>query len=281
MSDVPARTVPAAARNGPLRVTVVSCYDYAWATVRELSTVEGVKVVGFVQADPPRARLRIRIRRFSRAYGPRMGLAAVASIARKVWSALGGGRTANIVTGVPHVQLESLNSPVAIKAVESLDADLMVVDGASILKPSFFDRPRYGAINLHCGKLPDYRGMPPAFWELYYGEREVGVSVHAVSAKLDEGAVFASTVVPLEQTPMGDPVAYVTRFWREQLRPVGIKLIAQTVRSIADGTAVPTPQGAASRAPFRSPSFREKRELRRRVARRRSGRRQAPGTGDA
>lgn len=270
MSDVSASTVPDAARNGPLRVTVVSCYDYAWATVRELSGMDGVAVVGFLQGDPPRAKLRIRMRRFSRAYGPRMGLAVLASIARKVWDALGGGRPANTVKGVPHVQIESLNSPAAIMALESLNPDLLVVDGGSILKPKFFSGPRFGAINLHCGKLPDYRGMPPAFWELYYGEPEVGVSVHAVSAKLDEGAVFASTVVPLDLSPAGDPVAYTTRFWRERLRPVGIKLIAQTVRAIADGTAVPTPQDAASRAPFRSPSFREKRELRRRVARRRT-----------
>ena len=271
MSDVHSSPALDPSRNGPLRVTVVSCHDYAWATVRELSQVDGVKVVGFLQGDPPKARLRLRLRRFWRSQGPGMGPAAVASIARKTLRALGAGRASDIVSGVPYLQVESLNSADAVRLLESLKPDLMVVDGANILQPHFFGRPRYGAINLHCGKLPDYRGMPPAFWELYHGEREVGVSVHAVTATLDDGAVFASTVVPLDQTPTGDPVAYVARFWREQLRPVGTRLIAQTVRSIADGTAVPTPQGAASRAPFRSPSFREKRELRRRVARRRTG----------
>jgi methionyl-tRNA formyltransferase len=243
--------------------------------VRELAQLDGVTVVGFLQGDLPRARLPVRIRRFWRAQGPRMGQAAVSSIARKLWSALGvnGWRSSNTEPGVPHVRVESLNAPDAIKALESLKPDLMVVDGGSILHPNFFSRPRYGAINLHCGKLPDYRGMPPAFWELYHGEPEVGVSVHAVSAKLDEGAVFAATTVPMDLTPPGDPVVYVTKFWRERLRPVGIQLIAQTVRSIADGTATPTPQRAASRPPFRSPTFSEKRELRRRVARRRTGRR--------
>lgn len=255
-------------RDGSLRVAVVSCHDFAWATVRELSRLDGVTVAGFLQGDPPKARLRVRLRRFWRSQGPYIGQSAVASIVRRVWSALGRGRP-DIVSGVPHVQVASLNSPDSINALDSLNADLMVVDGGSILKPNFFGRPRYGAINLHCGKLPDYRGMPPAFWELYYGEREVGVSVHAVTAKLDDGAVFATTSVPLDSSPPGDPVSYASRFWLEQLRPVGITLIAQTVRAFADGTAVATPQREASRAPFRSPSFREKRELRRRVARRR------------
>ena len=169
--------------------------------------------------------------------------------------------------------MRSLNGADSIQAIQAMQADLMVVDGGSILKPKFFSVPRYGAINLHCGKLPEYRGMPPAFWELFHGESEVGVSVHAVSAILDEGAVFSSTTVPLDLTPPGDPVVYATTFWRERLRPVGIKLIAQTVRAIANGTAVPTPQAPSSKPPFRTPSFGEKRELRRRVAQRRSQRR--------
>ena len=272
MSNSPVPT-PEPTRAGPLRVAVVSCHEFGWETVRALANLDGVAVAGFLHGDLPRPRLSVRIRRFWRAQGPRMGQAAASSSAQKLWSALVGWRASNTVPGVPYVRLHSLDSPEAIEALESLKPDLMVVDGASILKPAFFSRPRYGAINLHCGKLPEYRGMPPAFWELYHGEAEVGVSVHAVSAKLDEGAVFAAATVPLDLAPPGDPVTYVTKFWRERLRPVGHELIARTVRSIAEGTAAPTPQPPPSRPPFRSPSFTEKRELRRRVARRRNGER--------
>jgi methionyl-tRNA formyltransferase len=252
---------------------VVSCHEYAWETVRELSKLDGVEVVGFLQGELPRARVLVRIQRFLRVHGPRVVQAAAYSIARKLRGAVGGhgGRSSSAVRDVPHVRLRSLNTPEAIEALVSLKPDLMVVDGANILQPDFFARPRYGAINLHCGKLPDFRGMPPAFWELYHGVPEVGVSVHSVSARLDEGAVLATAAVPLDLAPPGDPVTYVARFWRERLRPVGIQLIAHTVRSIADGTAAPTPQPPASRPPFRSPSFSEQQELRRRVALRRNG----------
>ena len=261
--------------NGPLRVAVVSCHDHAWATVRELSRLEGIAVVGFLQGELPRPRWSVRIRRFWYAQGPRVGQAAVSRGVQKIWKALRRAfrRPADAVPGVTYLHLESLDSPEAVSALESLQPDLMVVDGGSILKPNFFSKPRLGAINLHCGKLPEYRGMPPAFWELYHGEREVGVSVHAISARLDEGDVFAATSVPLDVTPPGDPVQYVTTFWKDRLRPVGIQLIAKTVRAIANGTATPTPQGPATRPPFRAPSFKEKRELRRRVAQRKTGKR--------
>ena len=267
----------------PLRITVVSCHDYAWETVRELSQLDGVEVVGFLQGELPRARLLVRIRRFVRAQGPMVALAAIYSIARKLRRVVGGpGRvTSNAASDVPHVRLRSLNAPEAIEALESLKPDLMVVDGASILQPDFFARPRYGAINLHCGKLPDFRGMPPAFWELYHGVPEVGVSVHAVSARLDEGPVWATTTVPLDLAPPGDPVTYASEFWRQRLRPVGIQLIAEAVRLIAGGSHQPTPQRPGSRPPFRSPSFEEQQELSRRVANRRNGMIQAADSPEA
>jgi hypothetical protein len=129
----------------PLRVTVVSCHDYAWETVRELSQLDGVEVVGFLQGELPRARLLVRIRRFVRAQGPRVALAAIYSIARKLRRVVGGPArvTSNVPSDVPHVRLRSLNAPEAIEALESLKPDLMVVDGASILQPDLFARPRY------------------------------------------------------------------------------------------------------------------------------------------
>lgn len=189
---------------------MVSCHDYAWETVRGLAEVEGVTVVGFLQGEMPNQGLTVRLRRFWRAQGPRMGQAAVSSSVQKLWRVVGRAlwSSSNPVPGVCHLHVDSLDSPEVRSALEPLRPDLLVVDGSNILKPDFFTTPRHGAINLHCGKLPDYRGMPPAFWELYHGDREVGVSVHEVSAKLDAGAVFATATVPLDPVPPVAPVAY-------------------------------------------------------------------------
>ncbi len=67
-----------------------------------------------------------------------------------------------------------------------------------ILKPETFETPTLGTINLHKGKLPDYRGMPPAFWEILAGESQVGVSVHFVDKGLDTGPVVKASTVPID-----------------------------------------------------------------------------------
>ena len=95
----------------------------------------------------------------------------------------------------------NLNGPESIAALRECKADLAVVLGTRILRSEVFSLPRLGSINLHKGKVPEYRGMPPGFWELYEGERTAGITVHFVSAKLDAGDVVETSAVaisPLE-----------------------------------------------------------------------------------
>jgi len=38
----------------------------------------------------------------------------------------------------------------------------------------YIQRSRMGCINLHKGKVPEYRGMPPGFWEIYKRRKDSG-----------------------------------------------------------------------------------------------------------
>jgi peptidoglycan/xylan/chitin deacetylase (PgdA/CDA1 family) len=58
------------------------------------------------------------------------------------------------------------------------------------LRDGVFDIPRYGSINLHSGKTPEYRGAAPAFGERHNGESAVGITIHRVAAALDAGDVL-------------------------------------------------------------------------------------------
>ncbi|CAN5196000.1 hypothetical protein BH09BAC6_BH09BAC6_28270 [soil metagenome] len=46
-----------------------------------------------------------------------------------------------------------------------------------------------GIYNIHFGKLPEFRGPSPVFWQLKKGLRDIGLSIHQLSDKLDSGAV--------------------------------------------------------------------------------------------
>lgn len=129
----------------------------------------------------------------------------------------------------------NLNSANAIRVLGECGADLGIVLGTRILKASTFGVPRMGCINLHKGKVPEYRGMPPGFWELYDGASSAGVTVHFVDKGLDTGDIVATSSVSILKTETPESLL-------EKLHVEGSRALASAVGLIRDGKATPQPQ---------------------------------------
>jgi peptidoglycan/xylan/chitin deacetylase (PgdA/CDA1 family) len=130
---------------------------------------------------------------------------------------------------------------------------------APILRRALFAIPELGTINLHKGKVPDYRGMPPAFWELWNDESEVGCTVHWVDDKLDTGAVAGQAVVQRDR--------YASlRGLQLSLDESGIALMSGAVRAILSGATQAAPQGQGGTT-YRKPTLAQVAALERKMAR--------------
>jgi peptidoglycan/xylan/chitin deacetylase (PgdA/CDA1 family) len=166
-------------------------------------------------------------------------------------------------TGLGRVRIEefeSINGKAAqdyLAALPNLQLGLSLA--APILKPGTFEIPTLGTINLHKGKLPDYRGMPPAFWEIRAGESEVGVSVHYVEKGLDTGPLVKSGSVPIERfsSPAGLLVA---------LDEMGHDLVCKATIDILAGDRESKPQEEGGRTNSR-PKLKVEWETARSIAR--------------
>lgn len=133
----------------------------------------------------------------------------------------------------PRIRIErvaAINGTSACELVGAMGADLGIALGAPILKEALYGLPRLGTINLHKGRLPDYRGMPPAFWEMRAGEKSVGCTVHQVAAGLDTGNILLEGEVEVDKF---STLAGV----RNKLHRLGVELVVQAVERIASGTA--------------------------------------------
>lgn len=108
------------------------------------------------------------------------------------------GATPAFPPDIPHHVLDNLNSPAAVQLLKEIDADLFIVYGTRILRPETFNCARRGAINVHMGITPEYRGSKSEFWALYRDEPEqVGLTVHRIDAGIDTGGVLAQHRVPV------------------------------------------------------------------------------------
>ncbi len=160
-------------------------------------------------------------------------------------------------SGCALVEVGNLNSPEAASALRECQADLGLVAGTRILKRSTFSVPRLGCLNLHKGKVPEYRGMPPGFWELFEGAESAGITVHFVDDGLDTGDIVGTCEIPIHQHETELSL-------RKKLDLEGARLLAKSVEEIQAGTAKRIPQSPTSRRPKTRPTRAQKLELARR-----------------
>ena len=97
---------------------------------------------------------------------------------------------------VSHLCFEKINTEESIAQLKNFDPELFIVAGYStILKQKVLDIPQLGTINLHAGRLPEYRGGSPLNWQLINGEEKAGISVILMDEGIDTGSVLAEELV--------------------------------------------------------------------------------------
>ena len=90
--------------------------------------------------------------------------------------------------GIPHQKIGNPNAAEFVASVRLRKCDVLVsVACPYILKEALLSTPPLGCINIHHAPLPRYKGMMPTFWQMYHGEKSVGVTVHTMVPKIDEG----------------------------------------------------------------------------------------------
>ncbi|MCW9002555.1 MAG: formyltransferase family protein, partial [Rhodospirillales bacterium] len=67
--------------------------------------------------------------------------------------------------------------------------DVAIQGGIGILKPDMIEVPRLCFLNVHPGKLPEYRGNSCPEWSLYNGDG-VWATAHVIDAGIDTGPVI-------------------------------------------------------------------------------------------
>lgn len=90
---------------------------------------------------------------------------------------------------VRHV--DGINAEAGRAAVSDTSPDLLLIYGTGIVGGRVLDLASQGAINLHTGMSPEYRGTDSSFWPIYNKEFHlVGATVHECTAHIDGGAIY-------------------------------------------------------------------------------------------
>lgn len=221
----------------PLRVLLVTENDPLY--VRQFFDVffaelprDRIELVGVTVARAFHEPLHRTARRVWRFYG---AVDFMRLLPRYLLAKLGGRTIASLAerSGFPLLPAASVNSQEYIDAVKALRPEMIV----SVAAPEIFKSPllqvaSIGCLNIHSGKIPEYRGMMPTFWQMLEGKPAVTVTVHEMVPKLDAGGVIDTFEFPLHANDSLDRVIAGTK-------QEGARLMIRVLERIAATRTLP------------------------------------------
>ena len=94
--------------------------------------------------------------------------------------------------GYPTISPENVNSKEVLDTIREMTPDVIVLAGyGKIVKGDFLRIPHTMTVNLHGGKLPNYRGSSPINWMIINGETKGAASILEVDEGIDTGGVIS------------------------------------------------------------------------------------------
>ncbi len=193
-----------------LRTVFMGTPEFALPTLEGLLAV-GVDLVGvYTQPDRPKGR------------GKKLAASPVKKLALK--------------HEIPVFQPQKLRDPLAVKELQELQPDLIVVVAyGQILPKAILDIPRYHCINVHASLLPEYRGAAPINKAIVDGKTETGVTTMLMDVGLDTGDMLVKMNLPIGPDETAGQL-------HDRLSLVGRKALEETLHQLCVGTLTPEKQ---------------------------------------
>ena len=160
-----------------------------------------------------------------------------------VWSPFGHGWDDPLTKSAMHLWCDPLDrNP---RFVQRLEADLFVAAHSH----DFIGRDsraatRLGGIGFHPSLLPRHRGRDAVRWTVHMGDPITGGTVYWLTDNVDGGPVAAQDwcFVPPAWRSASSGIEGASMLWREELFPMGVRLLRDVLRDLDRGIIVEIPQ---------------------------------------
>ena len=139
------------------------------------------------------------------------------------------------------IRTQDINDPANVALLTEFAPDFLLVFGGRIIRPALLQTARRFALNLHGGKLPEYRGANGIKWMLWNGDVDrVRATVHIAAPKVDAGDIVREASIDIRPND-----TYRTIFAR--LHVAGVGAMIEAVEALSAGTAELKPQTGPAR----------------------------------
>lgn len=138
--------------------------------------------------------------------------------------------------GIPVIQPQDVNEPDIVSKLVNLKPDIIItVAYGGYLKKAIRKLPVYGCINLHPSLLPKHRGAAPINYALFNSDKQTGVTVFKIVAKMDAGPIISQS-----ETQINKDECYTEL--SDRLAQIGAEEMLKTLKKIEKSGLNTTPQ---------------------------------------
>ncbi len=156
-----------------------------------------------------------------------------------------------VYNNIKFSRIKNPNDNEFIKNLKLKNLDFIVSYSApSIFKDKLLKIPKYNCINLHCSLLPNYSGIMPSFWVLYFKELYTGSSVHLMDSKIDNGELVLQEKINIEGIKSIYKLNLLTK-------KIGGELMLNSILGIVDQTIILKPNNVEKNKYFTWPNSSE------------------------
>jgi methionyl-tRNA formyltransferase len=140
--------------------------------------------------------------------------------------------------GIPVLQPATLKAETPQAELRALAPDLLVVVAYGLLlPPTVLEIPPRGCVNVHASILPRWRGASPIQAAILAGDTETGISIMAMEAGLDTGAVYRCARLPIDAQETAGEL-------EQRLATLGAATLSGVLDRLLAGTLQAQPQPA-------------------------------------
>ena len=145
-----------------------------------------------------------------------------------------------VENNIPVFQPVSMKDGSALKIINSLNADLIIVVAfGKILPKDILESVKYGCINIHASLLPKLRGAAPIQWSILNGESETGVTSMQMDVGLDTGDMLIKKSIKITDEMNAGNL-------HDALSVMGAEVLLETIEQLKDGKLNPIKQDDSS-----------------------------------
>jgi methionyl-tRNA formyltransferase len=98
---------------------------------------------------------------------------------------------------IPIYETDCTNSNETVRLFREATPDLGLSLGNGYIPHRVFSIPKYGMINAHGERLPEYQNAQSVIWPIYHLEMTTGLTIHQVDRSIDTGKILYREEYPI------------------------------------------------------------------------------------